>query len=62
MILFTGKMSSVIKKNAGRGGVSAPRGGGAQRMEEKPDKKDAGNDDINGESSHCATSRVGREI
>ena len=41
--------------------MNAPRGGGAQeRMEEKPDKKDAGNDDINGERSHCATSRVGR--
>ena len=40
--------------------MSAPRGGGAQeRMEEKPDKKDAGNDD-NRERSHCTTSREGR--
>ena len=40
--------------------VSAPRGGGAQeRMEEKPDKKDAGNDD-NRKRSHCTTSREGR--
>ena len=37
--------------------VGVPRRGWRRK---KPDKKDVGNDDDNGERSHCATSRVGR--
>ena len=58
--IFTGRMSPMIKKNAGRGGwmhrKAVPRRGGRKSLI----RKMLGNDGKNRERSHWATKRVGR--